>query len=264
MWEARRDLDSTYTQFPLRVSNNAAGVLYRAITDIIPADFGEALKVNASETVLTFHQAYVLRESAKSFETVLSAELQVMDTYLVSQKGTYSTPDLIDRAELMVPNQLRGDLPPQSIIDLQAAGRCLAFSVPTATAFHILRATESVIRLYYSEVTGKPPKTKMRNWGSYVKNLNAAGADGKITGFIDHLRDLYRNPILHPEDNLSTEDAIVFVGACVSLICKTILEIQRLRKDPSSLARIAVAAPPEIPTGVLPPAQVEVTPDAVR
>jgi len=210
LWEARRDLDSTYTQFPLRVSTNAATVLYQAITQVLPIDLAEALKLNADDQLrLDFNQAYNIRQAATSFETVLSAELQVMDTYLVSQKGTYSTSDLIDRGELMIPTSLRRDLPPQAAIDLQAAGRCLAFNVPTATAFHILRATESVIRMYYKEVTGDLPKAKMRNWGAYVKNLNAAGADAKITGFIAHLRDLYRNPILHAEDNLSTEEALI-------------------------------------------------------
>jgi|SRR5471030_21472 hypothetical protein len=266
LWEARRDLDSTYIHFPLRVSNNAAIALYRAITQVLPTDFGDALKANATDTLLEFRQAYDIRQAATAFETVLSAELQVMDTYLVSQKGTYSTPDLIDRGDLMIPASLRADMPAQAITDLQAAGRCLAFNVPTATAFHILRASESVIRMYYQQVTGSLPKPKMRNWGTYVKNLNVAGADLKITGFIDHLRDLYRNPILHAEDNLSAEDALVFVGACVSLMCKIIMETKRLRsvaeRDAEQVAISEAGQETLVPIEVLRPAIEAPSPDA--
>jgi hypothetical protein len=236
LWTARVDLESTFDQFPLRVSRNAASALHKAITDVIPVEFSEALKAQEPDTPIGFLPAHNIRESALAFETVLAAELQVLDTYLVSQKGTHSTPDLIDHGELMVPYSLRSDLPSQAITDLQAAGRCLAFSVPTATAFHGLRAAESVIRLYYEEVIGVKPRPKMRNWGAYVKRLNEAGADNRITGFIDHVRDLYRNPVFHPEDNLSSEDALVFLGTCVALICKILLETQRLRKDPAHSA----------------------------
>jgi hypothetical protein len=245
LWEARRDLESTYSQFPLRVSRNAATALYLAITAIIPTDFGEARNVMTDDDVVGFTKAYNLRQAASSFETVLSAELQVLDTYLVSQKGTYSTPDLIDNGELMIPQTLRAGMPAQAITDLKAAGRCMAFNLPTATAFHALRSAETVIRAYYEKITGNAPKPKMRNWGVYVKNLNLAGADHKITGFIDHLRDLYRNPVLHPEDNLSAEDAIVFVGACVSLICKLMTEINRTEVSQPVASVTAINEPPQ-------------------
>lgn len=244
LWEARKDLDATYMQFPLRVSKNAGIALFQAITAVLPVDFNEALKLHSSDTKIDFRQAYGIRQAASNFETVLAAELQVMDSYLVSQKGTYSTPDLIDNGELMIPQSLRVDLPAQSVIDLKAAGRCLAFNVPTATAFHVLRSAESVLRMYYQEVTGKLPKAKMRNWGAYVKNLNAVGANPKITGLIDHLRDLYRNPVLHAEDNVSIEEAIVFIGACVSLICKVVLETQELRLRRMSQSSLAVQEQP--------------------
>jgi hypothetical protein len=230
LWEARRCLASTYDQFPLRVSMAAASQLYEAISAVIPKDFKAALDI-PPEREVQFMEAHSIRDAAKSFETIIGAELQVLDTYLVSQKGTYSTPDMVDRGELMIPDTLRKDLPPQAIADLQAAGRCLAFNVSTATAFHVLRAAESAIRMYYEEVTGKKPKSKMRNWGAYVKVLNESGADTRITGFIDHVRELYRNPILHPEDNVTPEEALVFLGACISLMCKIVMETQRLRNS---------------------------------
>ncbi len=42
-------------------------------------------------------------EASKKLEIVLSAELQTLATYHVTQKGIYSTPDLIDRAENVLP-----------------------------------------------------------------------------------------------------------------------------------------------------------------
>jgi len=37
---------------------------------------------------------------------------------------------------------------------LKEAGRCLAFDLPTACAFHICRATEALMLTYYEALTG--------------------------------------------------------------------------------------------------------------
>src|SRR3954452_15411710 len=63
----------------------------------------------------------------------------------------------------------------------------------------------------------------MRNWGAYVKNLNSAGADSRVTGLIEHVRKLYRNPVFHAEDNVSPEQAQILLGACVSLMCQIMM-----------------------------------------
>src|SRR5258708_11784859 len=124
--------------------------------------------------------------------------MQSLSTYFVSRKLGYETPLLIEEAENLLPESIREAIP-EAIPDLQQAGKCIAFDIPTAAGFHIIRATEGVIRLYYRHVVGTLPKPKMRNWGAYNKVLEQRGADKRITGFLDHIREYHRNPVLHPE-----------------------------------------------------------------
>ena len=104
---------------------------------------------------------------------------------------------------------------PEAIPDLREAGKCLAFELPNATAFHLHRANESVLRRYF-EVSAKgitAPKT--RNMGDYLKLLDEVdGADKKVIASLRDLKDLHRNPLAHPEDSLeSIDEAIALLGA---------------------------------------------------
>jgi hypothetical protein len=179
-----------------------------------------------------------IRTGVENFETVFSAELQTMATYFVSKKLAYSTADLIENAENLFPESIRKDLPSQCIADMKQAGKCIAFETPTAAAFHILRATESVIRLYYERIVGHAPKVKARNWGAYISVLEKKGADKKVTTFLDHLREQYRNPILHPEEMLTPEEATVLLGASISAI---LLMMGEIKGKKSTLALFAAA-----------------------
>ncbi len=70
----------------------------------------------------------------------------------------------------------------------------------------------------------------MRNWGAYIKNLNASGADKKITGLLDHIRDNFRNPVFHPEETLSSEEAQVLLGVCTSAIVMMVNAMKQLEE----------------------------------
>jgi hypothetical protein len=233
--EARRLLNETFVQRrPLSISRPAATSLYGALSQFVPDDFDAAVakvpKANDPGAVdpLLGYLHFSVVEAAKNFETVLAAELQSMDTYFVSQKGSYKTADLIEHAHYCFPPSVRQDLPDQTKIDFDQAGKCLAFDTATASAFHILRGTEAVIRKYYQQVTGAAPKQKMRNWGAYRTQLIKSGADAKVTDLMEHIRVAYRNPVLHPEDNLTEEQALVLFGVCVSFIVLMDGEIKRL------------------------------------
>jgi hypothetical protein len=208
---------------PLVVSRASIWKLLNAINAIVEPPLHhlqqtEPPKAVDMEKKLEFMECYEVRNAVNNFETVFSAELQTLATYFVSKKLAYSTSDLIESAEHLFPEQIIKMLPKQCLADMKQAGKCIAFETPTAAAFHILRGVESVIRRYYAVVVGHAPKAKLRNWGAYIDNLDKAGADPKITSFLDHLREQYRNPILHPEEMLSIDDAVVLLGAAVSVI----------------------------------------------
>ena len=168
--------------------------------------------------------------AAKEFETILGAECQVLDTYFISKKGVYSTADLVDHAHHHIPEPTRAQLPEQTKSDFDQAGKCIAFDLATAGAFHLLRGTEAVLRQYYEAVvpgTKKAP-AKMRNWGVYIKLLSDHGAEIKVTSLLTHLKDAYRNPVLHPEENYTDERVQVLFGVCISAIVMMVEELNKL------------------------------------
>ncbi len=90
--------------------------------------------------------------------------------------------------------------------EIKESGRCLALERYTASGFHMLRAIESETRdcaILLSRAM--PPR---RDFGDYIKILGANGADTRLTAVLDNVRSLERNPLAHPEDWLSQDDAI--------------------------------------------------------
>ena len=237
LFDARLVLVWAHGEGSLRVSKPNIRSLIDAIDAIVPKDgkgdpTQESWKLVSDEkTGVNAYRGFVLRDAVTKFEAVLSAELQSLDTYFISQKGTYSTPDLIEHAENTFPESIRKDLPGQTIRDIKEAGRCLALDTPTAAGFHIIRAIEAVMAKYYHLVTAKEMPTRMRNWGIYLKKLNQSEkTDAKITTFLDHIRETYRNPITHPEEILTSDEVEVLFGAATSVIWQMVLAIQALEK----------------------------------
>jgi hypothetical protein len=223
LYKARTALHTIFQQRALEVCLNAANELLTAIDVIVPLDFQEAIQKitppadREGEPILGY-LCHAIREGAAKFETVLSAELSNSDTYWIPPKGTHKTSSLLLSAREELPTSVLKIIPDEAAVELDEAGKCLLFDVPTAAGFHLFRATEAVIRQYYEFVVGTTPAKKLRNWGAYIKWLKEKGADPKITGFLEHLKIQYRNPVFHPEVLLTPDDAQILFGVCISAI----------------------------------------------
>lgn len=259
LWEARDAVSMLINdqKVPVPFCRPFAEKVIEAISSIVPMDVNEAIKVK-SDTQIQFWQSQRLTTAIAEFETVLAAELQSSNTYFVSQKGAYSTPDLIDRAHLVVPDPIRLALAPEVKLDLDQAGRCLAFDLATAAGFHAIRATESVIRAYYYQVVGTLPKIKTRNWGAYIKILREKDANFKILKRLEDIKEDYRNPVLHPEERLTEAQALTLFGLCANAIMLMMEEVDRLKVEakgpvlPFSLATIRGIVPSITTAGDVP------------
>lgn len=226
-WSNARDaVNEIYRQRPLNFTTPAANALYRAITEVVPEKWEDMIAKlpkhdeGASESDLPPWAVYRVKEAAREFETVLRNECFLMDTYFVTKKGTYSTVDLVERAHYHIPEPTRASLPDLTKRDLDQAGKCMAFDVPTAAAFHLLRGTEAVIREYYLAVVPGPKQAspKMRNWGTYIRLLKNHDGDPKVIALLTHMKDMYRNPVIHPEEIYDDQRVQVLFGLCVSAI----------------------------------------------
>lgn len=105
---------------------------------------------------------------------------------------------MIDEAELTLSEKAKAILTDDELKDIREAGRCLAFEVPTAAAFHLYRALESVVLKYIPLFPGVTLKESDRNLGHYIGILKGNGVDSKITTMLGHIKDEYRNPAIHP------------------------------------------------------------------
>lgn len=165
---------------------------------------------------------------AKEFETVLSAELQTLATYHATQKGIYSTTDLIERAENTLPASVLPKISQGVKEEIRQSGRCLAFDSGTACAFHIMRATEAVMHEYYIFVRKpKPkPKEKLDSWGAYIAELQKSQKPEvkEVVAMLQQVKDRHRNLIMHPEVILTPDEAFTLFeiaqGAIIAMAIK--------------------------------------------
>ncbi len=221
---------------PLKLCRKPGEEILKAISKLLPSDFPKTLPPDL-EYILTFSDEYDLREGAEKFETVLSAELLDLDTYFVSQKGIYKTPDLLAHAEMHFSEEVRRLLPPKAISDIKEAGRCLAFDLGTAAGFHIARAIESVLLSYLEEIAPtavESLKDSDRNLGKYINLLKSNGGEPKVCATLDQFKDLHRNPLMHPEVDLTPDEAMALFGIAQSAIVTMVTEIAKPRQQPVS------------------------------
>lgn len=151
-------------------------------------------------------------ELAQKVETLITAEFQTLATYHATQKAIYSTPDLIERAEFILPEATRAKLPTNVLDEIRESGRCLAFDNSTAAGFHILRAVEATMHEYFIVTCKvKPrPASRLSNWGEYLSKLGTQTdtATKRVVALLQQIKDHDRNPLMHPELILSQDEAL--------------------------------------------------------
>ena len=223
----------------LPTARRAAKQLLAAINDVLPEDVNEIL--NDKDAQFPWRNATNITNALTELGSVLRNDMPGIAAYIVSKKGIYDTDDLIAHAEKQLLPEIVKDIPERAKADLQEAGRCLAYELATACAFHLWRAVESVMGEYYtylSESTFKEDEIA-RNWAAYIKALGDKGADPKATAFLDHIRDKYRNPQTHPDEVISIGQAQGLFGVAVTSIDQMISETQKPKttaKQPVSVS----------------------------
>lgn len=158
--------------------------------------------------VLKLHGLYT------KFETLFVGELQASAVYLVQPKGGYDTDRLTEAGDTLFSVDLF-DKVPDSLDDLMQATRCIAFELPTAAGFHLHRAHEAVLRVYWDCVTGGLKRPKQQNMGEYLKQLDKLEKGRPaVRSHLRSIKDFHRNPLMHPEQSLSsTDEAIDLLSA---------------------------------------------------
>jgi hypothetical protein len=205
---------SIYTHLlhdPCRVAANALVALAKRLQEeIMDRDWATAH--------LEAWEAQHLQTSYTKFETLFLGDLQTGALYLVSPKGGFDTTALIEAGLLLFSGALATKVS-EAVADVRAATRCIAFELPTAAGFHLHRAHEAVLRVYWDNVTGGRPRPKQQNMGVYLNQLEKLGKGKKaVRAHLQSIKDFHRNPLMHPEQSLDLEQALDLLAAIRSSI----------------------------------------------
>ena len=206
----------------LRDTRTSADRLLIAIKDImesIPEDWERTM------TTLELHTVFAGKdELEKNFER----EHRNLNVFTVTPKGIYDTRLLVEQPELKFAEKIRPILPPQMLYDLKQAGRCLAFDIPTACAFHVCRGTEALMLTYYERLAGHSWCFAKKDWKIYIEQLRKEGAPKNITNRLDEIRELDRNTYIHPDVNVTLEEAPILFELCTGVAFLMGQEITKL------------------------------------
>jgi len=212
-------LEGLFRAFPwMKVCKKAAPGFISAL-DVCMKPRGEGTNDGTKSIGYEFLE---LQEEAKKFESILAAELQTLEAYVTTQKGGYNTTDLIENAEIILSESILAKIGDRSIDEIRYSGRCLVFDSPTASGFHILRATELVLHQYYLAVCRPECKKVLDAWGAYIAALNTVSESKpdikKTVALLQLLKDSDRNLIMHPEVVLTPDQAFTLFETAKSII----------------------------------------------
>jgi hypothetical protein len=195
----------------------------------------DALLGRDDDSQFSFSDLLEISGDLNRFETVLNSELSIADAYYVLEKKPYSTITLVTEGESLFPPNIL-DKVPEAATDLREAGKCLAFEVPTAAAFHVHRAAEAVLRKYWEAVTGNAPKPKARSIGVYLAAMKKLKCgDEKVIAALTQMTELHRNPTIHPGELLDMPEAIALVGIANSVVAAMLKEMPDVTEDQPDL-----------------------------
>ncbi len=179
--------------------------------------FRDGLKELPSDHILTAEEASKLKETMKTLRETLFAEADGNVAFIVTDKRIDVNKLLSDVRGLMAP-EVFDALPDVAQHDFVEAGRCIAFELPTAGAFHSLRGTEGVLRHFYCCCVRRDRAQLM--WGPMVDSLRARrrAPPAPLLDNLDNIRRSFRNPTQHPEKIYDIQEVQDVFGLCVDVV----------------------------------------------
>jgi hypothetical protein len=192
----------------------------RAATDL--CEFLDKIKLKEVGSLLTSEEANNLRETIMSLEKTLWAEASGIHSFFTTDKKI-SIDKLTLKQESLFPGETFSELPEIAKYDVREGGMCIAFERGTAAAFHILRATEAVLRELYCRIV-KQKRIKRLNWGDITVDLvqRRKKPSTTIMKNLDYIRENFRNPTSHPEVRYDIEEAQSLFNLCIDVMCRMI------------------------------------------
>lgn len=162
-----------------------------------------------TDVVIEEYELSMIMRAAATFETNFAAEMREAATYYVPRIGIYETTALIDDATRHLPEEVQGHLRKEAKMDFQEAGKCFGFGLYTACGFHLMRTVEACLHDYHALFLGSEAKDR-KTMGDYIGDLKKKAKSPpaqKTLRILEQIKDLDRNPLMHPRAYYTQTDA---------------------------------------------------------
>ena len=95
----------------------------------------------------------------------------------------------------------------------------------------MLRAVEGMMHEFYDVISGGSPRPKKREMGGYIDALEKLKTvDPRMTDVLRGIKNLRRNPLMHPEHFLDMDDALITFDVAKSAISTMVLLAEEHKK----------------------------------
>jgi hypothetical protein len=183
-------------------------------------DLINRLRVVDDAYMLTPADASDISAKMTEVRVALEAEASGSVIYRTSERR-YDTTKLMGEIDKLFAPGAVAAMSDIALYDFEEAGRALAFGLPTAVAFHLLRGTEEVLRAYYRSWVRRGRMRTML-WGPMVLALKAPKGrqtpDMTCLNNLDNIRVAFRNPTDHPEKIYDIGEAEDLFGLCIEVV----------------------------------------------
>ncbi len=162
-----------------------------------------------------------VRKEAYTLERIVYPESSIRMVYAFPERR-FNTNYLLNSPNKLFKDDIFNKFDDIARQDIVSSCRCLLFGEATASAFHILRATEAVLKSYYLHHKRQKRLTKPM-WAGMVDQLKAKKTNGPpitLLNSLDNIRTGYRNPTQHPEATYEIESAQDLFGVCIDVMSK--------------------------------------------
>ncbi len=214
-------LDGFFTYFSeldLRVTEKVAGDL-RGIREKIkglPTD-SKTDKALADE----------VHTAVNTLDATLDGELHLRTAYLVTPKR-FDLENLLNAPQNLFGEDVYGSLPLIGKFDFWQACYCIAFDLPTAAAFHLMRGTEAVLRYYYNSLVLRN-RIEKPLWGEIIAQLRKKRRNPPpkaLLDHLDHIRENFRNPTQHPDATYTSDEAQDLLAMTIDVVNRMIRDLR--------------------------------------
>jgi hypothetical protein len=190
-------------------------------------EFNEKLKLIEEDRNLEDNECSELSKILFNTRHTMTAEAQGKFAFVTTDKR-YDVAKLLDEIEKIFAPDVYSNLPEMAQFDFAEAGKCIVFERPTSSAFHILRGTEVLVRIYYKKFLRKKPERK--TWGQLLnelKNKNKGKKPNLITlNHLVNIKDSFRNPTQHPDKIYDIQEAQDLLSVCLDVVNRMINEMK--------------------------------------